>query len=610
MTNDHQQDPFAMKIFQLTIPLIIGIVVGLLYLLQSCGGVHYDSYVADYKDIAMKEMQRTGYPASIKLAQAILESQGGRGKLAFEYNNHFGIPCGKNWPGQKYYQEEEDYYTGETLEICYRVYNSPTASFVAHTDLIKKEFRTLFHKMDPMDYVAWAKKLARMQYSDSETYDATLINMIKRYKLYEFDQLAMGLDASPITQEVATSNREDDYYEDDYYADKEVATYEDRIEQRVDKYREGLEELDDNITYHRRKYPAKNTRQKEYRDRYEADYVEEDAYYNQPDRTSNSRRTYEEDAWEEDIPATYDRDDWSDRNRYTQDTRRTTSRFNTTDVDAKYEGFSTPPASRHRPSRTYDYSQPSYRKTKPTPSYEEEYWDMNEVEATRISDFRDAEDFAYINGVKVATARYDDTPLMIAKRFNVSVKDIIQFNESIKSTKQLLREDQRVYLESKKSYYDGTRNHHIVQFGERMKDIADMYGLSLSALYDKNKMPAGSEPALGERIKLNKGRIKKRPELRYKAPKPLSQANIPNSSIPAATPITDNYPNRVTADQEVAITTVLLQPVTTGKVFHTVREGETLYRIANMYGTTINDLKNMNHLSETTIRRGMRLKVR
>ena len=106
--------------------------------------------------------------------------------------------------------------------------------------------------------------------------------------------------------------------------------------------------------------------------------------------------------------------------------------------------------------------------------------------------------------------------------------------DSINSTKQLIREDQRVYLESKKRHYNGTQKYHNVQFGERMKNIADMYGLSLKALYEKNKMPAGSEPALGERIKLDKGRINKRPELRYKASKPLSQATIRNNTMPLA----------------------------------------------------------------------------
>ena len=97
-----------MKHFKLSIPtLVVGIVSLLLfYLLQSCGGVHYDSYLEDYSDIAMKEMQRTGYPASIKLAQAILESEGGRSVVANQYNNHFGIPCGNNWPGKRYFQEE------------------------------------------------------------------------------------------------------------------------------------------------------------------------------------------------------------------------------------------------------------------------------------------------------------------------------------------------------------------------------------------------------------------------------------------------------------------------------------------------------------------------
>lgn len=634
----------TMKLYQSTLPLVILTVVGILYVLQSCGGVHYDSYVADYKDIAMKEMQRTGYPASIKLAQAILESQGGRGKLAFDYNNHFGILCGKNWPGKKYYQEEEDFSTGNKVEICYRVYNKPESSFVAHTDLVRSSFRTLFHKIDPMDYEAWAMRLAELQYSDNDSYDATLINMVERYKLYEFDEIAMGVEDRPIAQEVSDYQEESNYQPDDYYTEREkfddygdskrerdpwndyedsrrereaLKDYEDRRRERATTYRERLEELEEGIDDHNRRYPFPKSRNRSegYEEDLSSTYKDDLDYEDLPRRERDSRResTYRKDRRQPDyLPSSYEEESWEPKKEYTYPTQQNNNtRFNHTNIDEKYEGLSNSKPT-YRPSpREYDnYDRPTYEKELSTSgTYSKNRWESAN-ESTSISDFRMPEDYAYINGIKVTTARYDDTPLLVAKRYNVSVKDLIHFNEGIKSTKQLLREDQRVYLEAKKKNYDGNQRYHIVQFGERMEDIANMYGLSLKALYEKNKMPFESEPALGVKIKLDRGKIKKRPELRYKKPKPLASSSSKWNQVPPPTPITGNYSSTSPNQKEEAITTVLLQPVTTNNMYHYVQEGETLYRIAHQYGTTVEAIKNMNHLSQTTIKRGMRLKVK
>lgn len=624
-----------MEHFKQLIPILIGSLVGLLLLqiLSSCGGVHYDSYVEEYKDIAMKEMQRTGYPASIKLAQAILESEGGRSPLAHQYNNHFGILCGRNWPGKKYYQEERDFQTGDSEEICYRVYNNSESSFVAHTDLLRTEYRPLFHNMDPMDYVAWANRLADLSYSENEEYEETLIGIIERYRLNEFDEIAMGFDDRPTAQTTSTysDDREYDYDYDPAYEQEE------RNKNRTNKYREGIEELEEDITDHRRKYykrPKKNGPS----DRYEDDYPT--AY----EESSSSRRAYEEtnfDAYEEedDYYEPMEREDrvssrpkestFNDHSSYSRS--NPSSKFDPSDIDRKYDGFSEPTNTyttssrsrryedsrsnryedsrnnRYEDSRSNRYESASHpRQKESTTDYRKDEW--QEVENTSISDFRMAEDFAYINGVKVTTARYDDTPLQIARRFNLSVKDIIRFNEKIKKNNQLLREDQKVFLATKKKNYNGERRFHIVQFGERMEDIADLYGLSLSALCSKNKMPMGSEPALGEKIKLDRGKAKKCPELRYKTPKPLSKSSsyAPPKKAPPSMPI--NEGSYSTNHQQ---TTLLLQPVIApNTMYHVVQPGETLYRIAQQYATSTGDLRRMNNLSSNTIKSGWRLKVK
>ena len=88
-------------------------------------------YINQYKDIAIKEMKRTGIPASITLAQGIVESNSGKSNLAFKYNNHFGIKCKTDWKGETTYQDDD------TKQECFRVYPNANASFIDHSNFIK-----------------------------------------------------------------------------------------------------------------------------------------------------------------------------------------------------------------------------------------------------------------------------------------------------------------------------------------------------------------------------------------------------------------------------------------------------------------------------------------
>ncbi len=152
-------------------------------------------YIDLFKDIAIKEMDRTGIPASIKLAQALLESQAGTSELASESNNHFGIKCGGDWTGRSYFIKDDDYdNNGTLLHSCFRVYEDPEESFVAHSDFLmnpKKEYRYGFlFKIKNKNYKKWAKGLKKAGYATSKTYDKKLISLIERYKLYEYDKMS------------------------------------------------------------------------------------------------------------------------------------------------------------------------------------------------------------------------------------------------------------------------------------------------------------------------------------------------------------------------------------------------------------------------------------
>ncbi|MEQ1746760.1 MAG: glucosaminidase domain-containing protein [Saprospiraceae bacterium] len=150
-------------------------------------------YVGLYKEAAVSEMQRTGIPASIKLAQGIIESASGRSELALTANNHFGIKCGNNWTGKVHNKKDDDRDPGGNLvESCFRKYNTPQESFFDHSEFLRdprksNRYGFLFN-LDRRDYKSWARGLQSSGYATSPLYADQLIDLIERLRLYEHDQ--------------------------------------------------------------------------------------------------------------------------------------------------------------------------------------------------------------------------------------------------------------------------------------------------------------------------------------------------------------------------------------------------------------------------------------
>lgn len=150
---------------------------------------HYEAYITQYQQIALDEMERSGIPASIKMAQAILESGAGTSTLALKANNHFGIKCGGNWTGKTINRKDDDYNAaGKLVPSCFRKYDSVHESFLAHSDFLLKNRRygDLF-RLDKKDYYGWAKGLKKAGYATSKTYASKLINLIEAYDLHLLD---------------------------------------------------------------------------------------------------------------------------------------------------------------------------------------------------------------------------------------------------------------------------------------------------------------------------------------------------------------------------------------------------------------------------------------
>ena len=152
-------------------------------------------YINTYKKIAMEEMQRTGIPASITLAQGIHETYAGKSELVMKSNNHFGIKCKAYWTGEKVYHDDDS--RGE----CFRKYIDPSLSYRDHSDFLRSGERYAFlFQLDPTDYKAWAIGIRKAGYATNPKYAPIIIKLIETYNLQQYTLIAMG--RMPASEEV------------------------------------------------------------------------------------------------------------------------------------------------------------------------------------------------------------------------------------------------------------------------------------------------------------------------------------------------------------------------------------------------------------------------
>jgi LysM repeat protein len=145
------------------------------------------TYINTYKSIAITEMQRSGIPASIILAQGIHETSAGTSDLVIASNNHFGIKCKTGWAGQVVYHDDDA--KGE----CFRSYAAAEESYRDHSDYLKRTPRYSFlFRLDPEDYASWAYGLKKAGYATNVRYPEILIRLIENYDLQKYSLIAMG----------------------------------------------------------------------------------------------------------------------------------------------------------------------------------------------------------------------------------------------------------------------------------------------------------------------------------------------------------------------------------------------------------------------------------
>ena len=168
---------------------------------SSAGEPAAQAYIDNYKDIAISEMKRTGVPASITLAQGMIESDYGRSRLAREANNHFGIKCHDDWDGPTISHHDD------RRNECFRKYKSPEDSFYDHSDFLRSgsRYKSLFD-LNITDYKGWAHGLKKAGYATNPDYAGMIIRKIEEMSLYNYD---IGLTAvKKKVEEVEKTGRE------------------------------------------------------------------------------------------------------------------------------------------------------------------------------------------------------------------------------------------------------------------------------------------------------------------------------------------------------------------------------------------------------------------
>jgi len=163
-----------------------------------------EQYIAQYKDIAIREMRRMGVPAAITLAQGLLETENGNSDLVKKSNNHFGIKCKDTWTASGVTHDDDE------LGECFRKYPTAEDSYRDHSNFLRSRDRYAFlFKLSPLDYKGWAYGLKKAGYATNVQYPAILIKNIEQYNLQQYSEVAADdvpkIDASKYTDDSETT---------------------------------------------------------------------------------------------------------------------------------------------------------------------------------------------------------------------------------------------------------------------------------------------------------------------------------------------------------------------------------------------------------------------
>lgn len=414
-----------------------------------------EQYLEKYQGIAIREMERTGIPASIKLAQGLLESDCGRSDLAREGKNHFGIKCGKAWSGKTFYKEDDDRdASGRLKPSCFRVFPDASSSYVAHSEfLLNNERYAFLFDYDPSDYKSWAKGLRKAGYATDRKYPAKLIGVIRKYDLERFDDMqSADLAQSDVSEQDA------------------AAAF----------MRESIEDIEETNKANRAKRKAKQKKKRGFWARITQgeDFTRNNsAKKEKSDNTDDKKNTSEKNtgikstlssmmdefiALGEDILG-------KDNSENDIKTRKEVQKEQRNDSDKK----ASPPATTKKKNKS------------------------------------SAEQFT-----KSALSERGETLADVALRLDIAISDIVQFNDGYFKLKKVIPEASKVFIEAKPKEYPGNKRTHQVAKNEKLVEIAHLYGIQLEALRKRNLVTQTEEVQAGEKIYLKGKRPIGKPKTR------------------------------------------------------------------------------------------------
>lgn len=157
-----------------------------------------EAYIQQWKEVAVGKMREHGIPASISLAQGLLESRNGQSVLAIEGNNHFGIKCTPDWTGGRMYHDDD------RKDDCFRKYRRAEESYEDHSRFLQRPRYAALFALKPTDYKGWAHGLKKAGYATDPRYPHKLIDLIERYEL---DKLDKGIDVQYARREAPVAPR-------------------------------------------------------------------------------------------------------------------------------------------------------------------------------------------------------------------------------------------------------------------------------------------------------------------------------------------------------------------------------------------------------------------
>ncbi|MCH2043076.1 MAG: glucosaminidase domain-containing protein [Saprospiraceae bacterium] len=418
-------------------------------------------YIATYKHIAIDEMRQFGIPASITLAQGMLESQYGESKLATEAKNHFGIKCHKGWNGHTFYKETIEFSDGTYSKhhACFRKYENAKDSYRDHSKFLaaRSHYEFLF-KLAVTDYQGWAKGLSKAGYATDPSYAQKLITVIQQYNLSNYDNVS----AVSILNEEHRFDNSRDYlgmtdpaYQEDVY---QLSTRVDALEGVLKEAKAHLSELEADHKLMKetiaRMHETQDITLEELRAEISALHLTVNAQQNKVNQVE--------------------------------------TKLNNVVVIQKRILKSDPLS---------------------------EYFDEEGNERLHILIFpkkdKNAKGIFYQANKKATELTEGRSLLSIAAEYGVNITELMKYNEvdDIDAFESSLPTGAYIFLEPKATSAPEGHEPHQVQVGETMHILSQRYGVKLSKLYQRNLLKKGDEPEIGEFIFIN-GSSKEAPKLK------------------------------------------------------------------------------------------------